>query len=469
MLASITCKSVITVDNTGSQIELPVIITDDGILDSYLRYLKKHSNKSQTWINASAHAIRLLLDYIDANDGCFEHAREMFKSFADCLYTGTIDEEGHDPSNLRWKPRSVVNADRIVYYITEYSDHLADILDNNHLQLNPFRKATKLEEKLNWAARSHRLNNSFLSHLSSRSRDEESMKQSRVHRGRASYSGQRHDLEQIYAFPESKFDPLINIGYSRPNTSPTAPDEQRLELRNVLISYLMFYGGLRISECFHIWIDDIWVNTITGQSKVNVYHPSAGTSPKFYNTSGVTDRQTTLGLHFGLKPRTHYRKSSCIYAGWKSPAVDKNGARFVHWFPPSKGIEFANYWRSYMKIQRVNPPEDDMHPFAFTNAQGSPYSMSAFRERYQVALYKIGMTMSKEFGTSPHGLRHSYGQRVTTMPLGDDISETEHRIMIQRMLAHVSPDSQEHYKRFTDEQITEMLNKVGCDPALVSK
>ena len=124
-----------------------------------------------------------------------------------------------------------------------------------------------------------------------------------------------------------------------------------------------------------------------------------------------------------------------------------------------------------MKIQRVNPPEEDMHPFAFTNAQGAPYSMSAFRERHEIALHKVGMTMSKELGSSPHGLRHSYGQRVTTMPLGDGISETEHRIMIQRMLAHVSPDSQEHYKRFTDEQITEMLDKVasGSSPPTQSK
>ena len=105
MLNSVCIEANIKVDNTGTKISLPVIVTQDGLLKSYLDYLIVHRYKSRSWKDRSAFAVRLLIDYTNQNKDCFETPHQLFQEFSNSLYTGTIGEDGSDPSWLRWKPR----------------------------------------------------------------------------------------------------------------------------------------------------------------------------------------------------------------------------------------------------------------------------------------------------------------------------------------------------------------------------
>src|SRR5690606_28180630 len=102
MLHSVCLKSEIKLDNTGNIFELPVIVTVDGVLKSFLDYLIVYRNRSRSWIDRSVFAVRLLMDYTKQNESAFENRLQLFREFANSLYTGTIGEHGEDPSWLRW-------------------------------------------------------------------------------------------------------------------------------------------------------------------------------------------------------------------------------------------------------------------------------------------------------------------------------------------------------------------------------
>ncbi len=61
------------------------------------------------------------------------------------------------------------------------------------------------------------------------------------------------------------------------------------------------------------------------------------------------------------------------------------------------------------------------------------------------------LPMGKEFGTTPHGHRHSYGQLLTEAKLDS--------LMIQRCLHHKSQESQQIYTEPTPAAITKALNQ----------
>ena len=89
-------------DNSARYIELPsLLIEQDGetqIFEQLLRYQIKYSHKSRTWHNKLIQAVGLLFDYMNANPNNYVSAKDFFELFAEAIYSGTIDEEGNDPS-----------------------------------------------------------------------------------------------------------------------------------------------------------------------------------------------------------------------------------------------------------------------------------------------------------------------------------------------------------------------------------
>ena len=59
-------RSTIHLDN-DTEIRMPVIFTVNGILKSYLEYALMKRNKSHSWLDASASAIRLLVEFVEFN------------------------------------------------------------------------------------------------------------------------------------------------------------------------------------------------------------------------------------------------------------------------------------------------------------------------------------------------------------------------------------------------------------------
>lgn len=462
----IVVKAKVRTDN-GLPFELSVIVTSDGILKSHLDYLLKHRAKSESWRAASIRAVGMLVDYMSANQGVFDTPQKMFEEFAHSVFSGTIDENGNDPSELRWIQREIPNGNTIIGNVTRFSDWLAEKNEKESLKLNPFRKADTYEKRLNWAAYCHRHDNAFLAHLWSIDDAKRDNALSRNVRNREELK--THDI--VYAFPENKFFELIKVGFVKARSEHLTLKKTEslfesrdfllsLELRDVLITLLLHYGGLRESEPFHIWIDDIMsYPDDTSSALIKIHHPEYGKSPECYDSQRPI-RKHLLMRDFGLKPRNKNRLSERIRAGWKSNVLDNQNDRYmyVNWFPTAAGRWFKILWDLYLKYQYVTPNEP--HPFAFTSETGAPYSVKAFIEKHKSAVQRIGLKYKYEFGTPPHCHRHSYGYRLhnADFPLSK----------IKKYMHHASETSSEVYTRETLTQMRDKLQEASekLDPNL---
>lgn len=419
-------------------LELPGILTDNGVIVSHLRYLAWFSFKSESWKERSCFALMLLLRYINAYQS-ISSATEMLKSFTESLITGTIDMSTMiDPLGLYWRPRKINDANVILHHITSYTDFLAEQDGYSSSRLNPFRKATGYEERLNWCAYYHKQANVFLNHLSNHT---ELADKNRLTRVIGKHLESKVDYEYATRFPEEQIDRLLYLGFERNGVT---------DYKSQAITMLMNYGGLRKSEIFHIYTSDITLNPVRkNEAMVRVYHPEIGDSP----LEGYKNRREYLLANTRYKPRNDYLSSERLYAGWKTPLLSsKRGYFEVLFNPPSKATEFLHVWANYLKHQRVEPPKGNPHPFAFTNSSGAPETIKNFQRLHRAAVQKIGLICSKELGTTEHGHRHAYGFRLREAGLS--------QVEIQKAMHHKSPLSCLVYIKPTLDEVRDELRKL---------
>src|SRR5690606_13490964 len=93
-------------DSSGIATEIPVILTDEGVLESVADYvLSLHVNgTSQSTISKHIQSIILLIEFMDANKSMFNDPEDLFRVFVRRLYSGTVGDDGLDPSGLYWIP-----------------------------------------------------------------------------------------------------------------------------------------------------------------------------------------------------------------------------------------------------------------------------------------------------------------------------------------------------------------------------
>lgn len=421
---------------SGNQYQLPAIYTRSGILVSHLRYLAWYSEKSDSWKEKSVQALRLLIDYIESARE-FKKTTALLRSFTEALVTGTIDHQSSNcPIGLFWDPRDLTTANNILFYITHYTDFLArqDGYDQN--RINPFRKATGWEEKMNWCAYYHKKASVFLNHLSSYSEAKKAASQKRLIYTPIQLMISNDKAER---FPEEKIESLILDGF----VVKGKPD-----YRSQAITMLLNYGGLRKSEVFHIFTSDITIHpNHKDEALVRVYHPVYGKSPdpKFQRRSEYLLSTTTY------KPRNKYRITERLYAGWKNPLLTSKDGYFEVMFSPTyKAKEFLNVWVNYLKYQRVEPVNP--HPFAFTNDRGEPETLKNFQRRHKRGVERIGLECKKEYGTTEHGHRHAYGYRARQLGLS--------QVELQKAMHHKSPNSCLIYIKPTSDDIRAEMRKL---------
>ena len=110
----------------------------------------------------------------------------------------------------------------------------------------------------------------------------------------------------------------------------------------------------------------------------------------------------------------------------------------AYWFLPQYGEWFLQLWHRYL-VQVARSERD--HPFAFINLAREPvgamYTLTQYNKAHAAACERIGLTVSKALGTTPHGHRHAYGRRL--MNAGID------KALIRRFMHHASLESQEVY------------------------
>ncbi len=449
---NVTVRAKVIKDNTGTAIKLPVILTEVGPLEPLTDYLlEKYHAKSGSWILKLVQAVSLLLDYMVANHDCFNEPKELFTTFTQRLYSGTIGEDGLDPSGLYWYPRDSKLVAHLTSLLADFSDWMTE--HRGAMPLNPWRNATNYEEMLNWAAYHQKHNRAFLGHTWDKGKASETAK-------RARYTLLKRspiiEGDGVKFFPDDLIWDLMFKGFIVPGMQNSPRIEERLNLRDILITLLQHFGSTRKCEPFHLYVQDVLPDPNDAESAwVRIFHPSEGIAPPDWldAKSKKTDcnRGAYLRGKYQMLPRNEYYENDYLHAGWKHPLLENKLKFFhVHWFPTWTGKVFKKFWDLYM-IQRALM--DCPHPFAFVATSGRPYSICDYNEAHVRAVERIGLVSAKMNGTTPHGHRHAYGQRMTDAKLDPKIQK--------KAFHHQSIESQEIYTAQTIGKVTNVMESAS--------
>jgi len=125
----------------------------------------------------------------------------------------------------------------------------------------------------------------------------------------------------------------------------------------------------------------------------------------------------------------------------------------VYWFPSEAGYVFMYVWRKYLQ-QRIRYGVKDTHPFAFVSLDsrylGEMMPARTQTEAHDKACEKVGLEVSKFNGTTNHGHRHAYGQRMKNAGIDKKVRQVA--------MHHKSEESQNVY---TEPAVTEVTNALS--------
>ncbi|MGP4956439.1 gamma-mobile-trio recombinase GmtY [Pseudomonas helleri] len=435
----VTVKARVYSDATGVYTELPALLTPGGALESLLDYcLYRSHDRSLMWMTKVARSVRMFLEYLQTNPAESDTYR-LFQNFAQRLYTGTFDREtGIDPSGLCWAPRSPQDASHIITHLTDFFDWLGEMRPEA-TKVNPRYTGGAFDRQTDETAYQYRRSKGFLGHTWATNASLEET----GHRVR----GRRLPKVEIGeppAFPEERFEELLMKGFRTAG---------RYDYRGMLITLLQHGAGYRESEPFHLYIPDVFPDPANpSQAKVLIHHPSHGAAPNDWHDergkSRKGNRAAYLANEFGLAPRTELLDRR--HAGWKGGVHDAPYYKQAYWFVPEYGEWFLQIWHRY--LEQVAYMERD-HPFAFINLSREPigamYTLTQYNKAHTAACERIGLTVSKALGTTPHGHRHAYGRRLRNA--GVD------KAFIRRFMHHASLESQEVYTQPNTREVMAAL------------
>lgn len=258
-------KAKVINDSSGVDVELPVLLTPDGVLEPLVDYLLSRSHaRSRSWMKKVVLSTKLFLQYGAANAGLLAQSPALaFQQFAQRLTTGTIGVNGIDPSGLYWEPLNSENAGTLIRCLTDFSDWLSS--ENSGVLLNPKTSSSAYDGMLGQMAAEYKRNHSFLGHIQAK---EASFLSRQVRAAR----GPKVDEESAIAFPDKDFSRLLTAGFVTAGVA---------NLRDILITLLMHGAGFRMCECFHLWIHDVIEDPRDPTlAAVRIHHPEQGSAPR---------------------------------------------------------------------------------------------------------------------------------------------------------------------------------------------
>lgn len=178
---------------------------------------------------------------------------------------------------------------------------------------------------------------------------------------------------------------------------------------------MMNGGGCRLSECFHLYVEDVLLDPHDSTvAVVRIHHPAEGAAPDDWtNEKGepVRGNRAAYLAPRGLRPRSELRDTR--HAGWKNPSLDGRYYLELRWFPRDYGRWFLQLWTLYLR-QIAGVPR--AHPFAWLTLggpdPGAMYRMTHYRRAHDRAVQRLNLAPAKNLGTTPHGHRHAYGRRL---------------------------------------------------------
>lgn len=438
-------------DNSGVATEIPVILTDDGVLESVTDYvLSLHLNgTSISTINKHIQSIILLIEFMDANKGMFEKPEEMFSVFVRRLYSGTVGEDGLDPSGLYWIPASTGTIYQHINRLTNFTNWVSD--KGRGKEMNTLRTATRHEERIQYAAWFRRNQNDFLGHIKDKS-IHTTIKRARSIKGRTPLAKTEDDA---IAFPSGKFEDFYRHGLG-------GAKDPRVALRDKLLLLLMHGAGFRRSEALLLWVTDVFEDpSDPDRAIVRIYNEIDGKAPEGWKSrKRVTTRKAFLQEKYARAPRKEMQTTQ--HLGWKSKVVDhQDGYLEAYFFPQEFANVFMSLWRQYL-IYRASV--ECYHPYAFINFDsryiGNPYTYNAFNQSYAAGLRRIGLAPNKAEGLDPHGHRHNYGRRLTDANVDP--------LIRKKCLHHKNVQSQLVYTHQSSAKVSQALSSASQQLKLAS-
>jgi len=412
----------------GAPVDVPALLTSEGLILPVVEYcVAKHRVRSPAWLRQVLWAVRLFIGYWLANPNETD-ARRRFRNFANDIQVGTFDRNGFDPSWLCWSQTSPKRAAIVIDRLTSLFNWLEEQRFVSGA-LNPvYFSGSNYERLLDKAAQAYRKERAFLGHLWNENLPDEQAKNQRLVTTQDDVPTRTSNPP---AFPEEHFMSLLINGHrigEKPN------------YRDMAINTLIHGAGFRLSEVFHLYISDVIPNPNNPASAiVMIQHPQFGLAPPGRGGRKYVNREEYLWKEWGLRPRNLI--SGPYHAGWKGGLHEAEfGGKYfyAYWFEPVYGEMFLAIWYKYlMQIAHLNRN----HPYAFVNVRREPkgdmYKISKFVDSHEAAMKRIGLSASKEDGTTPHGHRHAYGQRLVKAGI-DELTR-------QRCLHHSDINSQKTY------------------------
>lgn len=431
--------------------EMKVIFTQEGIFYPLLNYFIENQYRSIPWQNNLTLIVGMFIDYTYSNkDTYLSNKNKIFfmPDFIHLVQYGSINEQGKDELGLYWCPKKINRVNILIntlysfldwFYKKSSNDNSFILINYNELELN--------KKVLFWRHWSKRKYTSLLSHI--KKPESYNFKKIIFNNKNSFFKSNLYDVKH---FENSKLLDLLFIGFKK---------NKIYDIRNIMITMLMHFGGCRLSEPFHLFIDDIQEDPNNkGYALVKLFHPEDGAVryyDKYFNTIIESTRKEYLLKKYNTVPRN--LQINTLRAGWKDLALDKTGKdnySIIYWFPNWAGKLFWNLYKLYITKIR---PKNLSHPFLFTNLQkksfGQPYTINAFIDSHRAAVKKIGLTYKKEFGTTPHSHRHAFGQNLQNSNIDKNI--------IQKALHHKSPLSQMIYTMPSIEIISQKLNEASSN------
>lgn len=472
----------------GRVIPVLYLLHKDGMISVHSQlyeYLLAHPNKSLTWKRNVARAVGLFWDVLRAIEGVARGFtptnphRAIYRQFCEALTSGTINIETKlDPLGLYWpsmdRERAKLLAGSLQKFVTWVIEEAAGTgkhFDTSTISKIPPKERDVYPVDSTLATRflivAQKIKGlSMFSHLKS------------VNELASNY--QREHERQIFDFGDNQCsfdaDPAVYMdpelvaaflehGFVK-NANAEEP-EKREDITAKMVFLLLAFGGTRISEPYHLWFNDVIVES-PFKCKVILRHPALAET----HIKGEKCKRGEYLARLGMLPRNKDESTGWYHAGWKNLKTDKSLNAPVFWLHSGAEAEFSAlyirylvYRRRLMEQRRLRGLKD--HPFLFVSAGedrnagvshvGDPYSISAFDKAWDKALEKVSTKLgieivrSKEKGTSPHAPRHFYGRTLAA-------ASTDPKV-IQNALRHRSLLSQAPYTAPDFKRVSAVLTE----------
>lgn len=447
-----------------------------------LDYFVQLHGMSNDWRRKCARSIGLFYDFCiapPANEAASRRntAKDVKGHFVKALKSGTIPADGSvDRTGLYWSPTPTSTIKVYLSHLDGFTEYLQDSTTTED------QKASKAEWLTNtgglittdadlkkfFVAAKLLKERSFLGHLKRTGEVAQGLRASCVNFGRDNVYDTPDERSVVSMEPDLVTD-LMTVGFVKDPNSKSLFDREDVTAKMVFM--LLAYGGLRVSEPFHLWFNDIVIEDLDGRELCypHLRHPSQA---RTFILGEAGNREDYLHRR-GHLPR-HLLNHGSLKAGWKGIMTDNMGQAPVFFLHENLHPLFISYYQAYLIYRRelvshwVRMGNQD-HPWLFVSKGfdnskengsmvGSPYTINSFSKALQRAIDRVeryrGFSISrgKNYGTTPHALRHFYAQALRRANADSAI--------IKRALHHRSIFSQNVYTVPTNQEVSETLNRL---------